>query len=139
MIALIVSTHGRFSEELVRSSEMIFGKQENIKFVTFEPGESVDDLIEKYKNAIKSMDYKDGLLFLVDLFGGSPYNAASRIAINNPDMDIVTGVNLPMLLEIFASRGFLKLWELSDSAVNAGIDSMKSFKSNLNKRVEEEL
>ncbi|WP_326511429.1 mannose/fructose/sorbose PTS transporter subunit IIA [Clostridium intestinale] len=138
MVAIIVGTHGEFSREIVKSSEMIFGKQENIQYVTFNPGESTDDLINKYESIMEELDYKDGLLFMVDLFGGSPYNAASRVAVKEEHIDIVTGVNLPMLLEVFAVRDSMSIEELVKVAETAGNMGIKSFKSNF-VNIEEEL
>ena len=139
MIAIILGTHGKFSEELLKSSEMICGKQENIEYVTFKPGEGADDLVKKYENAIEKLDLKEGLLFMVDLFGGSPFNAASRIAITSDNIDIVTGVNLPMLLEVSISRESNSLVEIVRTTIDSGRDSIKSFKLNFNDNVEEEL
>ncbi|MGV8980458.1 PTS sugar transporter subunit IIA [Clostridium sp.] len=139
MIAIILATHGKFSKELLKSSEMIFGKQENIECVTFEPGESADDLVKKYENEIEKLDVKSGLIFMVDLFGGSPFNAASRVAINNENIDIVSGVNLPMLLEVFNARDDKTLDEVVKIAVETGQYAIKSFKSNFNEDIEEEL
>ncbi|ERK31789.1 PTS sugar transporter subunit IIA [Clostridium intestinale] len=138
MVAIIVGTHGDFSREIVKSSEMIFGKQENIQYVTFNPGESADDLINKYESIMRELDYEDGLLFMVDLFGGSPYNAASRVAVKEAHIDIVTGVNLPMLLEVFAVRDSISVEELVKVAETAGNMGIKSFKSNF-VNIEEEL
>ncbi|WP_315109372.1 mannose/fructose/sorbose PTS transporter subunit IIA [Clostridium intestinale] len=138
MVAIIVGTHGEFSREIVKSSEMIFGKQENIQYVTFNPGESADDLINKYESIMEELDYKDGLIFMVDLFGGSPYNAASRVAVKEEHIDIVTGVNLPMLLEVFAVRDSMSIKELVKVAETAGNMGIKSFKSNF-VNIEEEL
>lgn len=139
MVGLIVCTHGKFSEELVKASEMIFGKQEDIKSITFQPGESTDGLVEKYKAAVEELGKQDGILFIVDLFGGSPYNAASRIAADNENMDIIAGVNLPMLLEIYMPRTVLSLPELVDVALNAGRNAVKSFRDNFDTVIEEEL
>jgi len=139
MIGLIVCTHGKFSEELVKASEMIFGKQEDVKTITFQPGESADGLVEKYQKAIEELGEKDGILFIVDLFGGSPYNAASRIVVDHENMDIVAGANLPMLLEIYMPRTFLSLPELVDVATSAGRDAVKSFRANFDTVIEEEL
>jgi len=125
VIALIISTHGKFSEELVKSSEMIFGSQSNVGVVTFKPGEGTDNLVDKYNNLINELDCKDGVLFMVDLFGGSPFNAASILALKNDNMEIVSGVNLPMLLEVFGSRDFSSLSELVEIAQNAGKDAIK--------------
>ena len=77
--------------------------------VTFKPGEGIENLVEKYNKLINELDCTDGVLFMVDLFGGSPFNAASIIAMKNDNMEIVTGVNLPMILEIFGSRDFSSL------------------------------
>lgn len=140
MIGLIVCTHGKFSEELVRSSEMMFGKQQNLQCVTFEPGESADGLVEKYQAAMTRLNSKDGILFLVDLFGGSPYNSASRIVAAASNMDIVTGVNLPMLLGVYESRATVaSIAEVVDQALQAGSDAVKSFQMSLEKIIVEEL
>ncbi|WP_238883115.1 PTS sugar transporter subunit IIA [Clostridium sp. YIM B02551] len=131
MTAVIVATHGKFSEEVVKSSEMIFGKQENVEYVTFVPGEGTEDLIRKYNEAIEKLDTNEGVLFLVDLFGGSPFNAASTLAIANEKMDIVTGVNLPMLLEVYGARMMSDFEEVVKAAQNAGKDAVKAFKEGL--------
>lgn len=139
MIAVIVATHGEFARELVKSSEMIFGKQDNIGVVTFKTGEGVDDLLDKYKKLIKELDTKEGLLFMVDLFGGSPFNAASRIVAENDNMDILAGVSLPMLLEVCGYREFSKLEEVVDAGQRAAVEGVKSFKSIINTNKEEDL
>ncbi|APC39410.1 mannose/fructose/sorbose PTS transporter subunit IIA [Clostridium estertheticum] len=128
MVAIIVGTHGSFSKQILRSAEMIFGMQENVSSVTFETGEGLDDLVEKYKNESEKLDCKDGVLFLVDLFGGSPFNAASRIVTENDNMDVLTGINLPMLLEIYGSRGFSNLEELVSIGKRAGAEGIKSLR-----------
>ena len=93
MVAIIIGTHGNFSEELVRSSEMIFGKQSNVGYITFKQGEGLEELAAKYSVVMDQLYTDDGVLFMVDLFGGSTYNAASMIALENENMDVVTGVN----------------------------------------------
>lgn len=125
MTAIIIGTHGMFSEELLKSSEMIFGTQENVGSITFKTGEGIDNLAYRYNELIKELDCKDGVLFMVDLFGGSPFNAASIIAIKNDNMEIVTGVNLPMLLEVFGNRDFSSLSELLAIATDSGKDAIK--------------
>ena len=139
MIAIIIGTHGMFSEELLKSSEMIFGTQENVGSVTFKPGEGIDNLVEKYNNLMNKLDCKDGVLFMVDLFGGSPFNAASMIAMKNNNMEIITGVNLPMLLEAFGSRDSSNLPELLKIAENAGKDAIKTLVKNFEADIEDEL
>ena len=138
MIALIISTQGNFSEELVKSSEMIFGSQSNVGVVTFKPGEGTENLVDKYNKLINELDCTDGILFMVDLFGGSPFNAASILALKNNNMEIVTGVNLPMLLEVFGSRDFSSLSELVAIAQSAGKESIKQFVKEINTDIEED-
>lgn len=138
MIALIIGTHGKFSEELVKSAEMIFGFQENVGVVTFKPGEGTENLVEKYNNLINELNCEDGVLFMVDLFGGSPFNAASMLALKHNNMEIVAGVNLPMLLEVFSSRDFSSLSELVTIAQDAGKDSIKQLIKQANANIEED-
>ncbi len=77
MTHIIVATHGKFSEELVNSAAMVYGEDENTHVVTFLPGEGGEHLVEKYNAIINTLPENEAVLFLVDLFGGSPYNAAS--------------------------------------------------------------
>ncbi|MNP81427.1 PTS system mannose-specific EIIAB component [compost metagenome] len=79
------------------------------------------------------------MLFLVDLFGGSPYNAASRIAAETENTDIVSGVNLPMLVDVLVGRESEPLSRLGELAIAAGQNSMKSFRSCKTELAEEEL
>ncbi|AGK99172.1 PTS sugar transporter subunit IIA [Clostridium pasteurianum] len=139
MTAIIIGTHGKFSQEILRSSEMIFGKQENVSAVTFEPGEGPDDLVKKYEKELEQLDLKQGVLFLVDLFGGSPFNAASRIVSENKNMDIVTGINLPMLLEVYGVRDSSDFDELVDTAKKAAQDGVKSLREVLVQQEDDEL
>lgn len=139
MIAVIIGTHGMFSEEILKSAEMIFGEQENVGSVTFKPGEGVENLIEKYNELINDLDCTDGILFMVDLFGGSPFNAASILAMKNENVEIVTGVNLPMILEVLGSRDFSTLPELLTIAENSGKDAVKVLVKNLQPDMEEEI
>ena len=127
MINLIVTTHGKMSEETVNLTKMVLGESEQLDFVTFLPGEGPEDLIEKYKNIISK--YKsEGTLFLVDLFGGSPYNAACRIVAETENTDVITGVNVPMLLEVLDAREETnKVSELVETAKNSGINGIKIF------------
>ena len=139
MISVIIGTHGRFSEEILKSAEMIFGVQENVGIVTFKPGEGLDNLLEKYDELISELDCTDGVLFMVDLFGGSPFNAASIIAMKNDNMEIVTGVNLPMILETLGSRDFSSLSELLVIAENSGKEAIRVLNKNLKTETEDEI
>jgi PTS system mannose-specific IIA component/PTS system mannose-specific IIB component len=130
MFAIIIGTHGRFSEELLNTCEMICGKTKNVAAITLIPGEGPDDVVKKYEKAISEMDTENGVLFLNDLFGGSPYNAACRLVINDDKYGIVTGVNLPMLIEMLgaqAADGPVDIHQLMDKAVEAGKSGLQTF------------
>ena len=99
MINLIIATHGKMSEETVNLTKMVLGESEKLDFVTFVPGEGPEDLIKKYQDIIAKYDSK-GTLFLVDLFGGSPYNAACRVVAETENTDVITGVNVPVIRSI---------------------------------------
>ena len=85
---------------------MIFGEQEKVQVVTFMPNEGPDDLYEHFNNAIAQFDADDEVLVLADLWSGSPFNQASRVMGENPDrkMAIITGLNLPMLIQAYTER-----------------------------------
>ncbi|KOE64546.1 mannose/fructose/sorbose PTS transporter subunit IIB [Aggregatibacter actinomycetemcomitans] len=128
MTHIIVATHGKFSEEIVNSAAMVFGEDENCHVVTFLPGEGGEHLVEKYNAIIATLPENEPVLFLVDLFGGSPYNAAARVATGRENTDIVTGISLPMLLEVLDAKNGASLPELVETAKEVGVAAVKSFR-----------
>ena len=105
-IGIIIASHGKFAEGIHQSGSMIFGDQEKVQVVTFMPSEGPDDLYAHFNNAIAQFDVDDEILVLADLWSGSPFNQASRIARENPDrkIAIITGLNLPMLIQAYTER-----------------------------------
>ena len=132
MIQLVVACHGRFAEELVNSAAMVFGEAEGVHAVTFMPGEGPEDLIRKYEAIMAEAGISDDVLFLVDLFGGSPYNAAIRVAAPTARADVLSGVNLPMLLELLDSRDDKSsVADLVKRAFTASMEGTKAFRNAL--------
>ncbi|AIN47371.1 PTS mannose transporter subunit IIAB [Candidatus Palibaumannia cicadellinicola] len=128
-IAIIIGTHGSAAEELLKTAEMILGEQKNVAWIDFYPGENTDTLIEKYSARLENMDTTTGVLFLVDTWGGSPFNAASKIVMNSKQdhYEVVSGVNIPMLTEIFMARDDNLLFqELVKIAVETGRFGVKA-------------
>ncbi|HER3277596.1 TPA: PTS mannose transporter subunit IIAB [Streptococcus pyogenes] len=105
-IGIIIASHGKFAEGIHQSGSMIFGEQEKVQVVTFMPNEGPDDLYGHFNNAIQQFDADDEILVLADLWSGSPFNQASRVTGENPDrkMAIITGLNLPMLIQAYTER-----------------------------------
>lgn len=133
MIPVIVACHGRFAEELVNSAAMVFGEADAVHAVSFMPGEGPDDLVAKYEAILASAGSREAL-FLVDLFGGSPYNAASRVVATAESSDVLAGVSLPMLLEILDSRDENStVATLVQSAFTAASEGLRAFRTALAK------
>lgn len=105
MVGIILASHGGFAEGIFQSASMIFGEQDNVKAVTLMPNEGPDDVRAKMEKAIDSFENKDEVLFLIDLWGGTPFNQANTILEAHKDKwAIVAGMNLPMVIEAYASR-----------------------------------
>lgn len=105
MVGLILASHGDFAIGILQSVSMIFGEQSNVKAISLQPSEGPDEFRSKVEKAIDTFENKDEVLFLVDLWGGTPFNQISALIDGHEDKwGIVTGLNLPMLIETYASR-----------------------------------
>jgi mannose PTS system EIIAB component len=105
MVGIVIASHGEFATGILQSGAMIFGEQENVKAVTLMPSEGPNDVKAKMKEAISSFDNQDEVLFLIDLWGGTPFNqASSLIDEQEGKWAIVTGLNLAMVIESYAAR-----------------------------------
>ncbi len=129
-IAVIIGTHGVAAEQLLKTSEMILGEQENVAYIDFIPGENTETLMEKYNNSLKKLNTNSGVLFLVDTWGGSPFNAASRMSVDQANYEVVAGVNIPMLIETFMARddnpSFAELISIAVEAGSCGVKALKT-------------
>ena len=104
-IAIIIATHGVAAEQLLKTTEMLIGEQSDVATIDFVPGENAETIMGKYQEKLANeLAHCDQVLFLVDTWGGSPFNAANRVSEGKEKMDIVTGVNVPMLVETFMAR-----------------------------------
>ncbi|CAM2907671.1 PTS mannose transporter subunit IIAB [Glaesserella parasuis] len=104
-IAIIIATHGVAAEQLLKTTEMLIGEQSDVTTIDFVPGENAETIMGKYQEKLANeLAHCDQVLFLVDTWGGSPFNAANRVSEGKDNMDIVTGVNVPMLVETFMAR-----------------------------------
>lgn len=105
MVGIILASHGEFANGILQSGSMIFGEQKDVKAVTLQPSEGPDDLRAKMEEAIATFENQDEVIFLVDLWSGTPFNQASLLLNGHEDhWAIVTGLNLPMLIEAYATR-----------------------------------
>ncbi|MEN0579220.1 PTS mannose transporter subunit IIAB [Phytobacter palmae] len=129
-IAIVIGTHGWVAEQLLKTAEMLLGEQENVGWIDFVPGENAETLIEKYNAQLEKLDTHQGVLFLVDTWGGSPFNAASRIVVDKEHYEVVAGVNIPMLVETLMARDDNPTFdELVAVAVETGREGVKALKA----------
>ena len=128
MVGIILASHGGFAEGIYQSGEMIFGKQENVKACILKPSEGPDDIRKKMEDAIASFDDPEQVLFLIDLWSGTPFNQASNLFEQHKDTwAIVTGMNLPMLIEAYGARlqEGITAREIAKQIINSGKDGIK--------------
>ena len=103
MIGALVVTHGHLGRELVTAAEMIVGDDFRIQAVSIEWHDDVNDVRKDVEKRIGEVDAGEGVLILTDMFGGTPSNIA--FSFHEPGrIDVVTGVNLPMILKIVTQK-----------------------------------
>lgn len=104
MIGIILASHGEFANGIRQSGEMIFGEQEKLETAVLLPSMGPDDLRAELEEKIKKLDCQE-ILFLVDLWGGTPFNQVSALMDGHEEnWAVLTGLNLPMLIEALGSR-----------------------------------
>ena len=140
-IAIIIATHGVAAEQLLKTTEMLIGEQSDVAYIDFVPGENAETIMGKYQAKLANeLAHCDEVLFLVDTWGGSPFNAANRTIDGKQNMNIVTGVNVPMLVETFMARDDgPSLDELVEIALEAGRLGVRALKEQEQTAVEPEV
>jgi PTS system mannose-specific IIA component len=99
MIGVLITTHGNLGDELIKAAELIKGPINGLSYVSVDQTKGVEDLKKEIGNAIKKLDKGKGVLILADLFGGTPSNISLSF-MKDGKVEVVTGVNLPMLLKL---------------------------------------
>lgn len=132
MVGIVIASHGDFANGIFQSGQMIFGEQENVATCTLMPSDSPDSLKQKMLDAINSFDSQDEILFLVDLWSGTPFNQASGLIEGHENWAIVTGLNLPMLIEAYGNRlAFDTAHEVAKNIVASAREGIKVKPENL--------
>ena len=120
MIGVVVASHGGLCRELLITAEMILGPAAQTAAAPLAAGVSLQDFAAQLRQAVAAVQQEAGVLLLADLAGGTPCNVAAVLAAQSEEIKVVTGVNLPMLLEVLSRREGLSLEELTELAVVAG-------------------
>lgn len=138
MIGVIIATHGKMADGLLDSIELIVGKQKNCITLCLRHGDDIELFRQSIKDAIIKLSEGDGVIIFADLFAASPYNQAARIypELKEYPYRLVTGVNLPMLIETMSKRMVGDdLETIVTSILETGKDGIKEFFTELkNKR-----
>ncbi|HDQ40270.1 MAG TPA: PTS sugar transporter subunit IIA [Desulfonatronum sp.] len=120
MIGVVLVTHTEYGLYLLKAAELILGPQENCFFVSVDVTKEVDKSLAEIKSSVKQSDQGEGVVLLTDMFGGTPTNLSlSLLNLGKHQLEVITGVNLPMLLRVLGSRGLL-LSDLAREAKAAG-------------------
>ena len=119
MIGLVLVTHGRLAREFIAATEHVVGAQSNIGAVCLEPEDDMDQRREDILAAVAEVDDGAGVIVLTDMFGGTPSNLAISI-MDKANVEIIAGVNLPMLIKLASIRDNGALADVVASAQEAG-------------------
>lgn len=130
MVGFVIATHGKFAEGLVDAANLIMGEQEQLETVGLCHGDSVSAFGDKIVEKVKSVNTGDGVVIFTDLFGASPNNqsAMAHDKLKDIPYKLITGVNLPMLVEAVNMRLIGNgLNDIATAALASGQDGIKDF------------
>ena len=131
MVGVLILTHGKFADGLKNSVEMIMGQNDSFYTMGLYEGEDFSEFKEKVLEYIIQLDTGEGVLALVDLFGASPYNSVmfnyQEFRKLDKNVKLLTGVNLPMVIEALNARNYMNLENLYEEVMQTGINNIKGF------------
>ena len=137
MVGVVVVTHLQLAKELVSAAEMITdSKLVNFRTVSIDPRDDPDHAGEKVLSAVKSANTGNGVILLVDMFGGMPSNLSLSL-LDRGKTEIVTGVNLPMVIEAASSSQQVPLKSLVSLLISSGQSGIRAAGEILEKKIAE--
>ena len=119
MIGGLIVTHGRLAIELLNAAEMIIGEIHHITAVSLGWHDDVDMATSMIQKALERVKGPDGVLILTDMFGGTPSNLAISV-MSQPKVEVLAGINLPMLIKLAKIREISPLQDAVAAAQEAG-------------------
>jgi PTS system mannose-specific IIA component len=134
LISILVVSHGALADGMVDAMQMITGQQDKVMALGLKETEAPEDLIDRIREAADTLDDGDGVLIMVDLYGATPFNSSSRLYMESDrKIEVITGVNLPMLVEIVISREGQNLSDLVNQAYQSGMEGIKLLPESIRK------
>jgi PTS system mannose-specific IIA component len=134
MIGVLITTHGNLGNELIKAAELIRGSLKGILHISVDQTKGVEDLKKEISTAIRKLDQGRGVLILTDLFGGTPSNISLSF-MKEGKVEVITGVNLPMLLKLPDIREGMTLKEFAQYIKDYGIKNISLASEILSKKV----
>jgi mannose PTS system EIIA component len=119
MIGMVLVTHGRLACEFRAALEHVVGPQQQLNVITIDPEDDMDGRRQDIMDAIHHVDTGEGVVVLTDMFGGTPSNLAIS-AMNGSNVEVIAGINLPMLIKLASVRDDSKLQDAVVQAQDAG-------------------
>lgn len=119
MIGLVIVTHGDLAIELKRATEHVVGPQEAIETICIGPDDDIERRRDDIRKAVEAVDSGKGVILLTDMFGGTPSNLAISM-LREDKVEVLAGVNLPMLIKLAEARRTASLSEAALKARDAG-------------------
>ena len=112
MIGILVLSHGEMAHGMIHSLNFLYGQAEGLRALCLYPEHSPEDFDAMLAEAVAEVDTGDGVLIFTDINGGTPANRALMLAAQRADVEVITGMNLPLLLAAVSSRDFCTLPQL---------------------------
>lgn len=119
MIGVIILSQGALGREFLNAAEHVLGRQSNVRAVCLDWNEELGTCGERIRSAIKDVDTGSGVVILTDMLGGTPCNAATA-ELDGPNIAVIAGLNLPMLLKLLTSRNGSDLAAVAAAAEDTG-------------------
>lgn len=119
MIGIVVVAHFNLAKQMVAATELIVGEQGQFESVDIFPDEDVDKIKKRLTDAVSSVETGDGVLIMTDMFGGTPSNISLSL-LNEGKVEVIAGVNLPMLIKLVIYREGRPLDELANFIAQYG-------------------
>jgi PTS system mannose-specific IIA component len=123
MVGLLLVSHGRIAESFLEVSLEIVGPVKGVQVVSLAEPIDEEKVMEDIQKAREEIDEGDGILILTDMFGGTPANLCFSL-LEDPMVEVLTGMNLPMILQILSSRKDASLAELARIAMRCGRENI---------------
>lgn len=119
MIGLVLVTHGRLAAEFIAAMEHVVGPQKQVEAICIGPDDDMEARRAEIEQAASRVNTGQGVILLTDMFGGTPSNLAISL-MGNADVEVIAGINLPMLIRLASVRGQMDVSKAVEAAQEAG-------------------